>query len=236
LVTVVSESNLGGDHVDKVDEGQSRWDYDLEQEIEADDVPIWAEINPSEGGGSATLRVEFFLAGTETPVTLENIAITTQDVDDGQSIEFVSPSRYFLSSEPATDLTVEVSEENYKFLSTVNDGSADTEEDHWVIVHYNSADSVTFTVANLEDDDAQFGVRFGTSTWAVPPVEVVLEEAQPPVTPTAPEAPAPTLAKTGSEALSSSLVIGLLALTASVAGALVLFARRTLLAGSRQRR
>jgi hypothetical protein len=235
IVTVIEESNLGGDHVDKVDEGQDRWnaiftpdEFNVDQFsyelIVPDDDPIWVEINPSAGGGSATFRVDFLVADTQTPVTLQNVGISTQDIDDGQFVEFVDPTGYQLSSTPPTDLAVEESQDIVTFTSAVGDASDSEDEDHWAYVYFSSTSSITFTTGNPDTDDAEFRVHFNAVTWDVDPVEVN-RDAPAPSQP-APAATTPTLAVTGAQLDGNGYLIGFVALASMILGASILIARR----------
>jgi hypothetical protein len=182
-VTVLEITNLEGE-VDKVDEGQDTTDPN------SDDTPLWVEIDPpgsngelaTGGPGSAKLRIDFFdsASGFTTPVTLTNFAITVKDIDSRQFVTFYGVSSYFVSSDPASVLVVTEDGSNVTFAETLAESSNGDEEQHWAVVRYASASSVTFVVGSQEGNDAEFGVDFNQPDWTVDPTEVVLGEPEQP--------------------------------------------------------
>jgi hypothetical protein len=191
-VTVLDITNLQGE-VDKVDEGQDTSDPN------SDDAPLWVEIEPpgdndelaTGGPGSTKIRIDFFDSASAftTPVTLNNVAITVNDIDNRQFVTFFGISSYLVSSDPASVLVVTEVGADVTFAETISTGSSSTDEKHWAVVRYASASSVTFIVGSQEATDAEFELDFGQPDWTVVPNERVLAE---------PEQPAqPALANTG---------------------------------------
>jgi hypothetical protein len=175
---------------------------------------------PSDGEGSATIRIEFFRAGTTTPVSLSNLSATVVDIDNNQFVAVTNVDSYQLSSTPTTALVASVAGNRLTVREPVGEGSNDTEEDHWVVMNFNQASSLEFTVGDTSGG-ASFGISFAAATWSVAPATVAGPGPAPVVsTPAASPVAAPaaspvvrTLATTG---VSEQLTLGILGSTAVI--------------------
>jgi hypothetical protein len=211
-VTVLEITNLEGE-VDKVDEGQDTSDPN------SDDAPLWVEIDPpgtnnqlaTGGPGSTKIRIDFFDSASAftTPVTLNNVAITVEDIDNRQFVTFFGITSYLVSSDPASVLVVTEDGADVTFAETNSTSSNGTDEQHWAVVRYASASSVTIVVGSLEADDAEFGLDFSQPDWTVDPNEVVLGETE--------QLEQPALANTGQN--EDALLWGALGFMLAAAGA-----------------
>jgi hypothetical protein len=137
------------------------------------------------GPGSTKLRIDFFDSASAftTPVTLNNVAITVMDIDNRQFVTFFGISSYFVSSDPTSVLVVTEDGADVTFAETISTSANNSDEQHWAVVRYASASSVTVVVASLEADDAEFGLDFGQPDWTIDPNEVVLGETEQPAQP-----------------------------------------------------
>lgn len=131
-------------------------------------IDIAGETGP-EQSGSATLRADFVQAGTNNPVTLQNISINVADIDSNQYVSFSGITAYELSSSPATQLTVSGSAGVYEFKEPSGNGSIVSDQDHWALVEYASANSISWTVGARESGSAFFSVSFEDATWSATP-------------------------------------------------------------------
>ena len=127
------------------------------------DIDISVPVTP--GAGSATLRADFVLTGTNTPVTLQNISIYVKDIDSNQYVTFSGINAYELSSTPPTELTVSSSLGVYEFKEPIGASSSTSHQENWALVEYASADSIRWTVGAREAGGASFSVSFADATW-----------------------------------------------------------------------
>jgi len=174
LLTVVAVNNLDPDGediigvsnlIDNVDDNSSSG-----EEIDID-ITVPGTIPDLTKSGSATLRVDFVLTGTNTPVTLQNISIYVKDIDSNQYINFSGINAYELSAPPSipTELTVTSSLGTYEFKEPIGASSSTSDQENWALVEYASADSVSWTVGAREAGSASFSVSFADATWTNPP-------------------------------------------------------------------
>lgn len=178
-VTVVAITNLSNE-VDKIDEGQNQ------MEPGDGDSALWIEIDPpgssgspaTGGPGSATFQIDFYEEGGDftTPITLNEVAITVKDIDSLQSITFEDVSSYELSSVPETVLTATVDGEELTIAETEELSSDAVDEEHWVVVRFDSLNSITVTVGAIEGGDAEFGLLFRDTDWSAEPTAVDVDE------------------------------------------------------------
>jgi hypothetical protein len=190
-------------------------------------APDLSVDDPSAGEGSATIRIEFFRAGTTTPVSLSNLSATVVDIDNNQFVAVTNVDSYQLSSTPTTALVASVAGNRLTVREPVGEGSNDTEEDHWVVMNFNQASSLEFTVGDTSGP-ASFGISFAAATWSVAPATVAGPGPAPVVStsPVAAPATAPavrTLATTGA---SEALGLGIVGSTAAILIGLGVFLTR----------
>lgn len=137
------------------------------------DLSPWINVydDDSEDFGSLTLRVEFVLAGTNTPVELQNVSIYVTDIDGGQFAEFSGPGSYELSTE--TELTVlthtddsSIDNGTIRFAEQNFYESDSEDEPFWAAVKYGSLTSVDITVGAIDDGGASYGINFAAPEFS----------------------------------------------------------------------
>jgi hypothetical protein len=114
--------------------------------------------------GSATFRVDFSASGA--PITLSNVTVRVQDIDNSQFLTVSTPTSYSLAS--TTNLVVSTGTSTVTFTEPVSDGSTDLDEDHWVVMNFDSASSLTFSVGANESGSASFDFIFSATSWTSP--------------------------------------------------------------------
>jgi hypothetical protein len=172
---------------------------------------------PSAGEGSATIRIEFFRAGTTTPVSLSSLSATVVDIDNFQFVAVTNVDSYQLSSTPTTALVASVAGNRLTVREPIGNNSNDTEEDHWVVMNFNQASSLEFTVGDTAGG-ASFGISFAAATWSVAPATVAGPGPAPVVStsPVAAPAAAPVTPKLATTGVSEQLTLGILGSTAGI--------------------
>ena len=130
--------------------------------------------------GSATFRVDFLDSGNA--VTLTNVTVRVQDIDSSQFLTVVTPTTYSLSSSPATNLVVSTGTSTVTFSEPNGASSSDTDEDNWVVMNFDSASSLTFTVGANESGSASFDFIFSATSWTNPPTTTTPTYASPETT------------------------------------------------------
>jgi LPXTG-motif cell wall-anchored protein len=129
-----------------------------------EDPFIESSVTPDSGDTetSATLRVDFFEAGTNTPVTLTNLTLNIYDIDEEQWAEIEGIAGYALSTN--THLTVtNPSSGTYRFTSPSeetdsDDGTAFTVGR--VKAVFTSTSSVIYTIGAPADSGGRFDADF----------------------------------------------------------------------------
>ncbi len=195
-------------------------------------APDLTVLNSSAGEGSATLRIEFFRTGTSTPVSLSNLSATVVDIDNYQFVAASNVDTYQLSSSPATALVASTTGNRLTVREPVGAGSSDPDQDHWVVMNFNQASSLEFTVGDTSGG-ASFGISFVAASWSVAPLETAGPGpapvvSTPAVTTAAAPAATPRLAATG---VSEPMTLGIVASTAGIfiaLGAFLIARRRKL--------
>jgi len=127
---------------------------------------------------SATYQIDFVKAGTSTPVTIQNVAISVGDIDYNQFAQFSNITSHKLSSAPATTLTPQTQADlagipsgAYRFQGP-SSGSTAADQDHWVEVRYNSVSSLSIVLGATSSGGAYFSIDFQPSTWSATPTTV----------------------------------------------------------------
>jgi predicted RNA-binding protein Jag len=140
------------------------WPYDTE---------FWT---PADGfKGSLTINIEFFEAGTENPVTLENFSFYVKDIDTYQYIEVLDPDAYVFDAE--TNLSAvypendpEIADGNVRFYEANGVESSSSDQPHWVQINFDSISSLTYKVGQNVPGGAFFGVYFTSAEFDNPVV------------------------------------------------------------------
>ena len=169
VLSVVAINNLDKDD-DAVNGADNLLDYvDDRDSVTGKQIDIQIDVKgnspDTSESGSATLRVDFVLTGTNTPVTLQNISIYVKDIDSNQYVTFSGINAYELSSTPPTELTVSSSLGVYEFKEPIGASSSTSHQENWALVEYASADSIRWTVGAREAGGASFSVSFADATW-----------------------------------------------------------------------
>lgn len=168
-VTVVAVTNLDNDD-DDTDGCDNLMDYideDPGSSPARNALSPQVDVGCGFTSGSATFRVDFLDAGA--PATLTNVTVRVQDVDASQFVTVESPTTYSLSSSPATNLVVSTGTSTVTFSEPDGVDSSDTDEDNWVVMNFDSASSLTFTVGANESGSASFDFIFSATSWTNPP-------------------------------------------------------------------
>ena len=120
---------VGGTNLYDYDSGETGWIVRLDDEFPDDeeDPFIEARIDVEDGFPSATadFTVDFFESGTNTPVTLSNLAMNIYDIDSLQSAQVDGAAGYSVSTN--THLTV-TNPASGSYLFTSPDGSTGTDD------------------------------------------------------------------------------------------------------------
>lgn len=139
---------------------------------------INSNLNFAGATDSVTYQLDFVKAGTTTPVTIQNVAISVGDIDIEQFAQFSNITSHKLSSAPATVLTPQTNSTvssipagAYRFQSPTGTSTA-TDQDHWVEVRYDSVSSLTIVLGAITSGGAYFSIDFQPSTWSSTPTTV----------------------------------------------------------------
>jgi hypothetical protein len=181
--------------------------------------------------GSAKFTIAFHAEGDPSaPITLSNISLTVKDIDNEQYVAAENVDSYRLSASPPTELSARTVGTTLYVEELDGDGSSTEDEDHWVVLNFDSASTITLTLGS-RDGNATFNTLFAAGEWSSPPAIVDTNSAPPPIpappvevimTPTPTPTPAP--ASTPAAALAATgvkvewlMVVGLTAAVSGVA-------------------
>lgn len=142
--------------------------YPIESRIFVDAENFDPEIDytPADGyEGSMALKVEFFIGGTEEPVTLQNISFYVKDIDTYQYVEVTIPSSYTLDEESNLDALYfdddqEIAEGAVRFEELNGIGSETEDQKHWVKVSFNETSEFEYKVGMKTPGGGGFLVSF----------------------------------------------------------------------------
>jgi hypothetical protein len=179
-----------GSSLDYVDEGET---YGVDTRIEVgcgvNCDPFEEEFTPEDGFfGSIQYTINFFEAGTDTPVTLENFSFYVRDIDTYQYIEVLDPDSYIVDGE--TNLSAiyhsqndAIAPGNVRFQEMGGLDSENEDQPHWVEIKFDSMSSLTYKVGQDVPSGAFFSVRFRPVTFdnpvefeAVPPAPMKISK------------------------------------------------------------
>ena len=123
--------------------------------------------------GSVSFKIEFFLAGTDTQVTLENLDLNVKDIDTYQYIETENVSGYAFSQDTVlTALThadnAEVQADHTRFQELNGLESEFEDQPHWVSIHFNSVTTFNFKVGQDVEGGAWFSLDFSKAAFDNP--------------------------------------------------------------------
>lgn len=133
-------------------------------------------------GGAATLKFEFFQAGTYSgrntgiPVVLQNVKITSIDIDSSgttgyQYTDFTGFQKYNLMSPTNLSVTPLTNPNRVRFIAAKSGARSSVQEDQ-VLVKYDAIQTVQMTFGNVVSGSTNyFGLVFGGWPGASAPVE-----------------------------------------------------------------
>ena len=116
--------------------------------------------------GEAVIRVSFVRAGTQIPLTLQNVVISVKDIDDNQYVEFAAISSYKLTSNTALQVATHTSDPSLvlagstRFYEPNGEESSTTDEPHWVEVSYSQISFIDIKLGARVDGSANFDIDF----------------------------------------------------------------------------
>jgi LPXTG-motif cell wall-anchored protein len=161
--------------------------------------------------GFAEYTIAFHESGDPTaPINL-SFSVTVKDIDHEQYVSADNVDSYTLSASPATQLSARTVGSTLFIEELDGDSSDNEDEDHWVVLNFENASSITVRLGARDGDAAAFNAMFSAADWSSEPETVITAPA-----PAAPAATTtPTLAATGAN-VEWLMFAGLLA---AVAGA-----------------
>ena len=161
--------------------------------------------------GFAEYTIAFHESGDPTaPINL-SFSVTVKDIDHEQYVSADNVDSYTLSASPATQLSARTVGSTLFIEELDGDSSDNEDEDHWVVLNFENASSITLRLGARDGDGAAFNAMFSAADWSSEPETVITAPA-----PAAPAATTtPTLAATGAN-VEWLMFAGLLA---AVAGA-----------------
>jgi LPXTG-motif cell wall-anchored protein len=121
--------------------------------------------------GVAEYRVDFLAAGTNTPVEVQEVGVSLQDIDDSQFVELEQPSEFAIDS--ASRIEILTTED----LAIVPSGwmrawsmipSSSSDPRNWIEAKYAKTSSISLRLGSLNDDDANYNVLFGLAGFTNP--------------------------------------------------------------------
>lgn len=121
-------------------------------------------------GGSQTYRIDFVEAGTNTPITLQNVAVVVWDIDAKQYAQFAGITSYKMdSSSVLTTITNNgstVPAGSYRFHDAGDTNSNATSQPNWVEVRYAQVNSIQIVLGATKSAGAFFSVKFAPEIWS----------------------------------------------------------------------
>lgn len=135
---------------------------------------LWTDIVwPSgEGTGAMALEVAFYLGGTDTPVILQNVAVTGVDID---SREYVESTNVTAARVAATTNLVLIDKGNSTVRAEETAAAMvfSTNQAHWVEFRYDAISKVQLTYgALIGRSQAFFFANFIPAVWTIPTEDI----------------------------------------------------------------
>lgn len=138
-----------------------RYEVSTSSKFQANPSWFWTNVAVEEAGGVASFRLSFYEAGTYTgpgtgtQVTLRNVGLSANDINDEQFMEFSEVQGYSLTSD--TELTY--SPALGRFTSSDIDEAETFPQRYQVVLTYSSLTSLTFGVGrDRTTSSANFGL------------------------------------------------------------------------------
>lgn len=161
LLTLVSVQ--GETSVDIVDAGNSSIDTYLYVDCDCDTEEDYTPADDYKG--SVSYEIDFFEAGTDNPVTLENLSFYVRDIDTYQFIEVLNPKSYTFDAN--TELTAvtssdnpEVEADHIRFQELDGMDADSDQQPFWVEVTFESTSNLTFKIGQDVPGGAFFSINF----------------------------------------------------------------------------
>ena len=183
IVTVTDV--FGIDNNDDASDGADNLIDDLDSlEEDESDVFLWVnyDVLTSVGPdyGHVSLRIDFVLHGTDTPVIVNNLAMATEDVDGRQFVQFSGIASYSLDASSVLSVLTNANDSSipvgsYRFAETRGWDSDSSDEEFWVQVKFDAVSSVELTLGAKESGGATVPMAVGSYFELSNPVEQVVE-------------------------------------------------------------
>lgn len=120
-------------------------------------------------GGSVTYRIDFVEATTNTPITLQNVAIAVWDIDFNQYAQFAGITSYKLASNTLLQTltnTGGIPAGSFRFFDNTNSSSDASDQPNWVEVRYAEINTLQITLGATRDSSAFYSVKFAPELWS----------------------------------------------------------------------
>lgn len=121
-------------------------------------------------GGSQTYRIDFVETGTNTPITLQNVAVVVWDIDAKQYAQFAGITSYKMDSTSVlttiTNNGSTVPAGSFRFHDAGDTNSNATSQPNWVEVRYAEVNSVQIVLGATKSAGAFFSVKFAPEIWS----------------------------------------------------------------------
>lgn len=158
IVTIIAKTNAA---ISQVDEGTPS------QNAPASNLNTQTTFSTS-GGGSQTYRIDFVEAGTNTPITLQNVAIVVWDIDYKQYAQFAGITSYKMDASsvltPSTN-TGSIPAGTYRFHDAGGTNSSASSQPNWVEVRYAEVNTLQIELGATQSGGAFFSVKFAPEIW-----------------------------------------------------------------------
>lgn len=148
--------------------------------------PVAGAIGTVSTWGVTEYRVDFLEAGTDILVDVEEVAVSLEDIDDTQFVEFKEPNTFRIDQTSRIEILTKDD------LDIVPTGwmrawsvykSVSTDVRNWVEVDYDKTNSISLRLGQLDTSSAAFNLKFGLAGF-VDPIECQLTLGKTPSTTT----------------------------------------------------
>jgi uncharacterized repeat protein (TIGR02543 family) len=119
-------------------------------------------------GGSQTYQIDFVEAGTNTPITLQNVAIVVWDIDYQQFAQFAGITSYKMDASSVLTATTNngtVPAGSYRFHDAGGSNSSASSQPNWVEVRYAQVNSIQIVLGATQSGGAFFSMKFAPEIW-----------------------------------------------------------------------
>lgn len=134
-------------------------------------APASGSISDFSTWSGVELRIDFLDGATDDLIVVDDVAISIRDIDLMQFAEFVRPNgmRFEADSrlELLTSAELDAVPSNSLRVWSARD-SQSTDQRHWIEVRYDSTNSITLRLGQLESDGANYNLNFATDLFNAP--------------------------------------------------------------------